>query len=411
MTLHDPVPPPRQAEPPAWVPDPEDVLDASPRMLLDILVAFPTVSSRGNRALLSWVGAWLRAHGVDTGEVLDETGAKASLYGHVGPAEAGGVILSGHVDVVPIDGQEWTSDPFTVVERDGRLYGRGTCDMKGFDALALWAMGQAAQRRLARPLQIALTRDEEIGCIAAPGLLAEMAARGVPRASEAIIGEPTNMACVTGHKGGFGYWIEARGHEVHSSIMHTGVNAIMEAARIIQWANSQNAANAAQTPTELAAAFEPPWTTVHTGRIEGGTAHNITAGHCAFGVDFRVVPGEDLEGWRRAFLAEVDRVEAGMQAVVPTTRLDRSDRFRVPALRPEIDGDAEALVRGLTGDNGTHVVSYGTEAGQFQEAGYSAVVCGPGDIAQAHQPDEFLTTAQFAAGQRFLEQLLDRISL
>ncbi|MEL6209223.1 MAG: acetylornithine deacetylase [Pseudomonadota bacterium] len=411
MTVHNPVPPPAQAEPPSWVPAPEEALEASPRALLDILVAFPTVSSRGNRALLNWVDAWLRAHGAETGQVLDETGAKASLYAHVGPAEAGGVILSGHVDVVPVEGQDWTTDPFTVAERDGRLYGRGTCDMKGFVALALWAMGQAAHRPLARPLQIALTRDEEIGCIAAPGLLAEMAARGVPLASEAIIGEPTNMACVTGHKGGFGYWIDAHGYEVHSSIMHTGVNAIMEAARVIQWANDRNAANAAEPPTDLAAAFEPPWTTVHTGRIEGGTAHNITAGHCAFGVDFRVVPGEDMDGWRRALLAELDRVEAGMRAVAPTARLDRADRFHVPALRPEEAGAAEGLVRGITGDNGLHVVSYGTEAGQFQEAGYSAVVCGPGDIAQAHQPDEFLSTAQFAAGQRFLEKLLDRISL
>ena len=397
-----------QAAVPAWVPEPEDVRDIGPRGLLDILVAVPTVSRDGNLALVEWIVRWLAAHGIEAIRVPDETGEKASLYAHVGPEGPGGVLLSGHLDVVPVDAQVWTSDPFTVTERDGRLYGRGTCDMKGFDALALWAMAEAARRGVARPLQIALTRDEEVGCIAAAPLLRDMAARGFPRAEAVIVGEPSTMACVTGHKGSFGYWIEARGHAVHSSIMHRGVNAIMESARVIQWANDANAASAAAEPGTLAALFDPPWTTIHTGRIEGGTAENITASRCGFGIVFRVVPGDDAAAWRALFLAELARVEAGMQAVVPGTGFDAQALTDVPPLVPETDGAAERLVRSITGDNGSHVVSYGTEAGHFQAAGLSTVVCGPGDIAQAHQPDEYITVAQFEAGRAFVEALLER---
>jgi len=392
------------------IPDPRAVPNLTPRQLLEVLVAFPSVSRDSNLPIVDWIEAWLDGHGMRSTRVYDETGSKASIYAHTGPWIDGGVVLSGHTDVVPVDGQDWSSDPFTVIERDGKLYGRGTCDMKGFDALALWAMGQAAQRDLARPLQIALTRDEEIGCIAAPPMLAHMVRHDFPKAEIAIIGEPTNLACVTGHKGGKGFSIEARGHEVHSSIMHRGVNAIMEAARVVQWANDRNAENAAASPSDTAALFDPPYTTVHIGRIEGGTAHNITAGHCRFGVDFRVVPGEDPEMWARALLDELDRVEAGMKAVAPKAGMPRTERFDVTPLVPEEDGPAERLVRAITGDNGRHVVSYGTEAGQFQAAGYSAVVCGPGDIAQAQQADEYITVAQFDAGRRFMGDLLDRLS-
>ncbi len=217
------------------------------------------------------------------------------------------------------------------------------------------------------------------------------------------------MQAVTGHKGGIGFDTHLIGFEVHSSLLHTGVNAIMCGAPLIDWANAVNAANSAQEPSPLAAMFDPPYTTAHVGMIAGGTAHNITAKDCRFSMDFRVVAGERLEDWRARYLARVREVEAEMQAVRPEARIEISERFLVPALAPEPEGTAEALVRAITGDNAAHVVSYGTEAGQFQAAGYSAVVCGPGSIAQAHQPDEFITVAQFEAGHAFMERLVSRL--
>ncbi len=382
----------------------------SAREILERLVAFPTVSSDSNLALIDWVEDYLAGFGVTATRVPNEDGSKAALYGHIGPQVEGGVVLSGHTDVVPVKGQDWTSDPWHLVERDGRLYGRGTCDMKGFDALALAAVPKALRRGLKRPIQIALSYDEEVGCVGAPPMIDHMRASGMPRASVAVIGEPSMMKVVTGHKGGTGFRTHVRGFEVHSSLQHTGVPAIMEAARLIQWANEQNEANAARTPGPLAADFVPHWTTLHVGTIEGGTANNITAKDCRFMLTVRAVPGETLQQWKDAWLAQCAAVEAGMQAVVPSTRIENQEFYDVPGLVPEPDGEAEALARLLTGDNASHVVSYGTEAGQFQERGYSAVICGPGDIAKAHQPDEYLSLAQLKAGEAFMDRLIDHLA-
>ncbi len=381
----------------------------TPYELMEKLVSFPTVSRDSNLPLVDWVEEYLNGHGITAHRHYDETGQKAALFAHVGPEVPGGVVLSGHTDVVPVDGQPWASDPFIVVERDGKYYGRGCCDMKGFDALAIWAMVEAHQMGVARPLQLALSYDEEVGCVGAPPMIERML-EVLPRAELAIIGEPSMMQAVTGHKGGIGHNVHAIGFEVHSSLMHTGVNAIMASAPLIEWANRMNAENRARVPSALAAMFEPPWTTVHVGMISGGTAHNITAKDCRFGMDFRVVPGEDPDDWSARFMTQVAEVEAAMQAVHPEARIDVTPKFLVPGLKPEEGGPAEALVRQITGDNASHVVSYGTEAGQFQERGYSAVICGPGDIAQAHQPDEFITKAQFNAGHDFMRALLARLN-
>ena len=380
----------------------------SAREILDRLVAFPTVSRESNLDLVDWVEEYLAGHGVTARRVYDATGRKAALYANVGPEVEGGVVLSGHTDVVPVDGQAWDTDPFTVVEKGGRLYGRGTCDMKGFDALALAAVPLALERGVRRPLQIALSYDEEIGCTGAPPMIDDMVGH-LPKAAAAIIGEPSMMKAVTGHKGGVGFMMHFKGFEVHSSIMHTGVNAIMWGAKLIDWANAVNEENRAKERTPLAAIFEPPWTTLHVGQISGGTAHNITAADCRFGVDFRIVPGESMADWEARLRARVAELEAGMKAVRPEAGISMEPRFHVPPLEPETAGRAEALVRGITGDNGRHVVSYGTEAGQFQERGYSAVVCGPGDIAQAHQPNEYITVAQFEAGERFVARVVESL--
>jgi acetylornithine deacetylase len=385
-------------------------MGVSPRELLDRLVAFPTISRDSNLQLIDFVESYLADCGIASTRVPNGDGTKAALYAHVGPDVAGGVVLSGHTDVVPVDGQAWDSDPFTVTEKDGRLYGRGTCDMKGFDALALWAMGQAAQRGVKRPLQIALSYDEEVGCTGAPPMIDHMVSHGLPRASTVLVGEPSMMKIVTSHKGAVGYRIHVRGFEVHSSLAPTGVSAIMMGARLIDWANQINAANAAATPSDLAAQFYPPYTTLHVGTISGGTANNITARDCRFVLDIRLVPGEDIAMWENRLNAKIAEIMADMQAIRPETFISAEKFFHVPSLVPERDGSAEDLVRRLTGENASGVVSYGTEAGQFQESGYSAVICGPGDIAQAHQPNEYVSVDQFQQGQVFMSRLVDLLA-
>lgn len=380
----------------------------SPLDLMTKLISFPTQSRDTNIPLIDWVAGYLDSHGIDSHRYIDPDQPKHALFAHVGPVVEGGIVLSGHTDVVPVDGQSWNSDPFTVTERDGRYYGRGTCDMKGFDALALWALVEAHYANIKRPLQIAFSFDEELGCTGAPPMIKAMQGM-VPKGSAVIVGEPSSLQTVTGHKGGTGFDTHVVGFEVHSSLLHTGVNAIMEGARLIEWANEMNSHNMAMKPTALAAMFEPPFTTVHVGMIEGGTAHNITARDCKFMLSFRVLPGEEKDSWANDYLKKVRQVEAQMQAVVAETRIDVTRRFDVPGLQPEAAGEAETLVRLITGDNASHNVSYGTEAGQFQEAGYSAVICGPGDIAQAHQPDEFIEIRQFEAGHDFMRKLVTQL--
>ncbi|AKS45715.1 acetylornithine deacetylase [Octadecabacter temperatus] len=382
-------------------------LDA--RTLMERLIAFPTVSRDSNLELIGFVESYLSEHGINSTRVPDETGEKAALYAHVGPQVEGAIVLSGHTDVVPVDGQAWDTDPFEVVEKGDKLFGRGTCDMKGFDALSIWALVEAKKRNVTRPLQLALSYDEEVGCTGAPVMIDAMVSSGMPRASAAIIGEPSMMKVVTGHKGGIGFDVHMRGFEVHSSLIHTGVNAIMFGAKLIDWCNEMNAINADKAPLEIDADFVPPYTTLHVGMVTGGTAHNITAKDCNFVLTFRAVPGEPGDMWVKAFEDKVAEIEAEMKAIHPDTGIDYTRKFDVPGLKPEVAGEAEEIVRNLTGDNAVNVVSYGTEAGQFQERGYSAVICGPGDIAQAHQPNEFITIEQFKAGEAFMERLLDSL--
>ncbi|MBA86423.1 acetylornithine deacetylase [Thalassobius sp. S69A] len=381
----------------------------TPYDLMERLVAFPTVSRDSNLALVEWVEAYLASHGITAHRMYNADGDKAALFAHVGPEVAGGVVLSGHTDVVPVDGQPWGSDPFTVVEKDGRYYGRGCADMKGFDALAIWALVEAQHRGVTRPLQLALSYDEEIGCTGAPPLIERMQ-ETLPLASAVIVGEPSMLRAVTGHKGGISYWIHVHGHEVHSSILHKGVNAIMYGARLIDWANAVNAETRAAPPSPVAAMFDPHWTTAHVGQISGGTAHNITAKDCEFGFGFRIIPGQDPADWDARLRARAAQIEAEMQAVHPATRIEIRADFSLPGFMPEPEGEAETLARQITGDNGTHVVSYGTEASHFQAAGYSVVVCGPGNIEQAHQPNEFISVAQFNKGHDFMRRLLDLLA-
>lgn len=381
----------------------------TPRQILERLIAFPTVSTQSNLDLVDWVEDYLAGQGVECHRHWNEDRQKAALMAHAGPRKAGAVVLSGHSDVVPVAGQAWTSDPWVLTERDGRLYGRGTCDMKGFVALAVWALAEGQGRGLARPLQLALSYDEELGCTGAPPMIAAMG-EVLPKGDIALIGEPSRMGIITGHKGGTGFHVHVKGFEVHSSLLPQGVSAVMEGARLIDWLNDVNAEIQARPVTPAAAAFDPPFTTLHVGQVHGGTANNITAADCRFSIEMRVVPGESLEDWAERVRARAAALDAALRARRPEAGVTLTRFFGVPGLVPEPEGRAEALARRLTGQNRSGVVSYGTEAGQFQEAGYSAVICGPGDIAQAHQPDEYLELAEWQKGQAFMEALLEALA-
>ena len=379
----------------------------TPREMLEKLVSFPTVSRESNVDLMDFVEDYLSGHGVASQRVWSDDGEKCNLFALVGPEEAGGVVMSGHVDVVPVDGQNWDTDPFEVVQKGSRLYGRGTCDMKGFDALVLAAVPAALKAGLKKPVQIALSYDEETGMEGAYRLAPAIAAK-MPPAQALIVGEPSEMQVVTGHKGGLMLQTDVHGYEVHSSIVHTGVSAVMIAAELVTWLEAQMADNAAKAdPNSL---FVPPYTTLHVGMIQGGTARNIVAKDCWFSTDVRVIPGETSEHWVERYKAKIAEVEARMKAINPDTGITLTLRGDVPGCRPHMATEAEALCRSLTGDNAEHVVSYGTEAGIFQDEGYSACICGPGNIEQAHQPNEFIEIAQLDAGEAFMHRLIERLA-
>lgn len=378
----------------------------TPREMLARLVAFPTVSRASNLDLINFVSDHLATAGVASTRVPDATGTKASLLARVGPDAPGGVVLSGHTDVVPVDGQDWTSDPFALTERHGRLYGRGTCDMKGFLACALALAPEMLAAGIKRPIILALSYDEEVGCLGAPPMIEAMLS-GLPRPEAVIVGEPTSMRVVTGHKASWGLRAHVRGHEVHSSLIHTGVSAVMAAARLVAW---MDAAMAENVRAAVAGDFDPPYTTLHVGLIQGGTASNITARDCAFTGEIRIVPGETIAAWKGRFMDEVARLDAELRRIHPSAAITVATRMELPGFAPEEGGAAERLARGLTGDNGRHVVSYQTEAGQFQERGLSTVICGPGSIEQAHQPDEFISLDQLEAGAALVRRLIGRLA-
>jgi acetylornithine deacetylase len=379
----------------------------TPRDMLAKLVSFNTESQRSNRELIDFCRDYLAAHGVEAVVVPSPDGVKANLYATIGPQVEGGVVLSGHTDVVPVAGQDWSSDPWTLTEREGRLHGRGTCDMKGFDAIALALVPEMLEAGLKRPVHIALSYDEEVGCIGARVMIDAMVAAGL-KPSAVIVGEPSMMQVVTGHKGGTRMRTTVRGHAVHSSRIDVGVPAIMVAGQLVVWHEEVMRENAAQTPSDNG--FEPPYTTLHVGTIAGGTAVNITSEHCSFAHEVRVIPGESDDAYVARYRARMAELEAQMQAIAPETGITMEVTSFTPPLAPENGGAAEVLARRLTGDNGSHVVAYGTEGGLFQRAGWSTVVCGPGDIAQAHQPDEFITVAQLEAGTRFVRGLIAELS-
>ena len=381
-----------------------EVLAATAIDQLAKLVAFDTTSRDSNLALIEYVEGLLAGLGVAATRVPNADGRKANLYATLGPAAEGGVVLSGHTDVVPVDGQNWSSDPFTLTERDGRLYGRGSCDMKGFLALALAAAPIFAEPgRLKRPVHLAFSYDEEIGCLGAPSMIAEIA-RHVPKPAAVIVGEPTMMEVVHGHKGITTYTVTVTGHEAHSSLTHLGLSANMVAVRLMH--RLSELADRLKREADPTSPFLPAHATITIGTINGGTAGNILARQCVFLFDLRCPPGMDPQPILAPFLAEAGKADAEMKARFPDAGIEIVRRSLTPAFAPEPDGAAERIARSLAGDNGPpRVVPYAAEAGQFQEAGFSTVICGPGSIEQAHQPDEYVDRVQMERGAAFMLRL------
>ena len=372
--------------------------------ILDRLVGFDTVSAKSNLALIEWVADYLDGYGIASALTRSPDGGKANLFATIGPAERGGVILSGHTDVVPVAGQAWETDPFRLDARGDRLYGRGTADMKGFIALALALAPQALAPPLEVPLHLALSYDEEVGCLGVPGLIRALP-KGAARPRLAIIGEPSGMRVANAHKGIQFLRTRVTGHEAHSSAPDHGVNAIAAAAEIIgEIGRVAAGCRASSSPDSR---FDPPYTSFNIGRIEGGTAVNIIARDCVFEWEFRAVPGEDDAALRR----RIDDFVAGdllprLRSAHPDAAISTETAALVPPLVPDPLSPAEALARELTGANETTTIAFATEAGLFQAAGIPAVICGPGSIDVAHQPNEYVTRAQFAEGAAFLDRLL-----
>jgi acetylornithine deacetylase len=381
----------------------------TPIQMLERLVAFPTISSASNLDLMHFVRDWLAGHGVAATLVPSPDGMKANLYATIGPNVPGGIVLSGHTDVVPVEGQAWTSDPFRLTQRGDRLYGRGTCDMKGFDAICLALVPQMLKARLNRPVHIALSYDEEVGCLGAPAMIDHMVAAGLTP-SAVIVGEPTRLSVVTGHKGGMRMVTTARGKAVHSSRMDMGVSAVHAVGKLIAWHVDVMAENAAKA--DPANPFEPPYTTLHCGMVSGGTAFNITAEEARLWSEVRTIPSERDEDYLARYSAYIrDVLESPMQAIAPEAGITFAVFSNTPGLRPEENGAAESFARRMTGDNGQHVVAYGTEGGLFQRAGWSTIVCGPGDIAQAHQPDEYIEISQVEAGTALIAKMIAALAV
>jgi len=374
--------------------------------MLRRLVAFDTTSAKSNMALIDYVRDYLAGHGIDSTLVPNAERTKANLYASVGPKAEGGVVLSGHTDVVPVDGQPWVTDPWTLTDEAEKYFGRGTCDMKAFSAIGLAMVPYFKQAPLKRPIHFALSYDEEVGCIGAHSLAAEMMAN-VPRPRLVVIGEPTMMTVVHAHKGTRSYITTFTGFEAHSSMTHLGVSAIHFAGDFIHFLNRLQDDLERTAPRN--SEFTPACTTMNVGIVSGGTAGNILARECKVTWNYRSIPTEDPQlVERRAFDFIENELLPAMRRRHPSAAIITETRSTSPAFSPDGNEEAKALAAAWSGSNVIGSVSYGTEAGIFRSTlGVPTVVCGPGDIAQAHQPNEFILASQITACEGFMRRMVE----
>lgn len=372
--------------------------------MLAKLVSFDTVSVRSNLELIYWVQEYLEGFGVRSHLVYDELKSKANLHAVIGPADVPGIVLSGHTDVVPVDGQSWDSDPFVLRAHDGLLYARGTCDMKGFIATALAKVPEMAARKLSTPIHFALSYDEELGCLGAHSLADHIANDGV-RPKLCIVGEPTSMKPITGHKGICDFSCTVHGREAHSSLAPYNVNAVEAAAELVSYIGKVARRMASEGPFNKN--YDPPFTTLSTGMMNGGTAINIVPNRCEVSFEIRNVPEVDADELAEEIRQYAFRnIEPRMKDIDPKSGFEFRTAARAPSFRIAEDDPAVAFVLSLSGANATEKVSFATEAGIFQNKGIPTVVCGPGSIAQAHKPNEFVAREQIIKCEHFLDRLI-----
>ncbi|WP_096788764.1 acetylornithine deacetylase [Phaeobacter piscinae] len=376
--------------------------------ILSDLIAFPTVSADSNLEMIAYLANRLEDCGARVDVMFDASGQKANLFATLGPETDGGIVLSGHSDVVPVTDQDWTSDPFAMVERDGRLYGRGTCDMKGFIAATLAMAPEFAAQISRRPIHFAFTYDEEVGCIGAGHLVQALRERELkPRL--ALIGEPTSMRVVEGHKGCHEYSTRFQGLEGHGSDPGRGVNAVEYAARYVNRLLDLRGDLQQRTPPD--SRFDPPWTTLNIGALNGGSAHNVIASKAQVDWEMRPVQPSDADHVKDTMARYCrDTLLPAMQAIYPEASIETEVVGEVAGLTPTSQNEARELMADLLGSNAAELVPFGTEAGLFQALGLDVVVCGPGSIAQAHKADEYLSLDQLSDCLRMLERLGDQLA-
>ncbi len=371
--------------------------------ILDRLISFDTTSRNSNLRLIGWVRDYLGKFGVPYRLSHDATGERANLHAVIGPTGPGGIALSGHVDTVPVDGQAWSADPFHLRAEGGKLMGRGAADMKGFVACCLAAVPMFQSAGLRQPIHLFISYNEEVDCAGARRLIVDLAESG-QAPSLCIVGEPTSMQPVLGHKGRIALDVTVRGRPGHSSQPGRGVNALYAAAEAVAWVAAEQRRIAAEGP--FMPGFDPPHTTVHVGLLSGGTVLNIIPENARFRMESRVVPGDDAHAVVARLQSHVaTAIEPAMHAVDPATGFTITVTDWLPGLSLDPDHALAEMVRRLTGSNSAGYVSYGTEAGLYEEAGIPSIVCGPGDIAQAHTPDEWIAASQLDACDAFLARL------
>ncbi|MDJ0922883.1 MAG: acetylornithine deacetylase [Henriciella sp.] len=375
--------------------------------LLERLIAFDTTSRYSNLGIIDWIEAELAPLEPALQRIPNSTGDKSNLWVRIGPDRPGGLILSGHTDVVPVDGQDWHTDPFTMTEKDNRFYGRGTADMKSFLALCLAFAPAFKAANLSQPVHFAFSYDEEVGCQGAPDMIHQIVDRGA--APGAVwVGEPTNWRVVSGHKGIMLTEVEITGKEAHSSLPHLGVSAIGEAVELLACLKTIQADLIAAAPKDTP--FEPPYPTMTVGEISGGTATNILARQCKFLFDLRCPPGFEPEQLLAPFKAKARDIDRQLKDRFPECGVRVTHLTNVPSLAAVPDNPAERLARAMTGDNTLRAATFATEAGQFHRAGIPAVVCGPGSIDQAHKPNEFIETAEITKGVDIFSKLVRHLN-
>ena len=409
--------------------DNKSVIDSNyPKNSIDWLtrlIAFDTVSRHSNLALIEDVQSYCEQLGLTVDLTFNDAKNKANLFVTV-PAGSTvnndannsadivnhGLVLSGHTDVVPVDGQAWTSEPFTATIRGDKLYGRGACDMKGFIACALTLLPKAVELsnsgQLRRPLHLALSFDEEVGCLGAPLILADLTARGITP-DYCIVGEPTNMAMVVAHKGIAVYRCRVHGKSAHSSLTAQGVNAISYASRLIGYVDTL--AEEISHRDDNDSLFDVPYSTLSVGTIQGGTATNIVPNLCEFTFDYRNLPHMTQEDILLPIQAKVAELSAQMQACAPETGIELMQEESVPAMTDNESSELQALIVALTGDDKRHKVAYATEGGQFTNSGIPTIICGPGNIEQAHKADEYVELVEIERCDSFLQRLLESCTM